>query len=453
MKRDMISSIRVLLERQPVTMSSQDSLHARFARGVAWSLVSNLVSQGLKLVASVVSARLLGQVSFGELGMINSTVMLFGVFAGSGLGMAATKYVAELRSREPEQAGRVIGFLLKLASATGGFVALVVFLFAPLVASRALDAPHLAIELRIGCAMLVLNALNGVQLGALAGMESFRSLALVNFVGGLVHLPSIALGSWFLGLRGVVGAYVAVAVITWLISQIVLRHECASLGIPLSYQKARAEWSILWEFALPALVVSMSTQPFAWLARVLLANQPNGYAEVGIFTAAFSWTNVLLFLPQQVSQPSMPILSNLYGQGRTKAAARLIRTTLSLTVTLSFLVAMPLMLLSPHIMGAYGESFGASWLVLVIILVAYTVGAGTLVFRNVFAASGRMWWQALHSMIWGIALVGIAVLLAGYGALGLSVAYLIAFIALLAIQTAFLSRSNAIASGVVRNEN
>jgi len=37
---------------------------------------------------------LLGTVGFGELGVIQSTVGMFGVFAGLGLGMTATKYVA-----------------------------------------------------------------------------------------------------------------------------------------------------------------------------------------------------------------------------------------------------------------------------------------------------------------------------------------------------------------------
>src|ERR1022692_3038167 len=40
--------------------------------------------------------------------MIQSTVGMLGIFAGLGLGITATKYVAELRSHDPERAGRII---------------------------------------------------------------------------------------------------------------------------------------------------------------------------------------------------------------------------------------------------------------------------------------------------------------------------------------------------------
>jgi len=45
------------------------SLRARFAKGATWSLIGAVISQGLALVASVIVARLLGEVGFGELGM------------------------------------------------------------------------------------------------------------------------------------------------------------------------------------------------------------------------------------------------------------------------------------------------------------------------------------------------------------------------------------------------
>src|SRR5437764_513589 len=56
------------------------SLRARFARGAFWSLIGAAVSQGLGMFAEVVVARRLGKTTFGELGMIESTVGLFGVF-------------------------------------------------------------------------------------------------------------------------------------------------------------------------------------------------------------------------------------------------------------------------------------------------------------------------------------------------------------------------------------
>ena len=60
------------------------------------------------LIASMVVARILGKNEFGELGMIQSTVGMLGVFAGFGLGLTATKHVAELKHSNPERTGRIL---------------------------------------------------------------------------------------------------------------------------------------------------------------------------------------------------------------------------------------------------------------------------------------------------------------------------------------------------------
>ena len=72
----------------------------RLARGVFWSMAGAVISRGLMLAAWVLVARMLGKTGYGELGMIQSTVGMFGVFAGFGLGLSATKHVAEFRRCE-----------------------------------------------------------------------------------------------------------------------------------------------------------------------------------------------------------------------------------------------------------------------------------------------------------------------------------------------------------------
>src|SRR5882672_5888251 len=85
-----------------------DSTARHFAIGAFWALVGAVVSRGLTLASSVVAGRLLGTTGFGEVGMIQSTQGLFGVLAGAGLGLAATKYVAEFRSVDAAKAGRCV---------------------------------------------------------------------------------------------------------------------------------------------------------------------------------------------------------------------------------------------------------------------------------------------------------------------------------------------------------
>ena len=47
-----------------------------------WTFAGTVISRGLMFVATVAVARILGKTAYGELGMIQSTVGMFSVFAG-----------------------------------------------------------------------------------------------------------------------------------------------------------------------------------------------------------------------------------------------------------------------------------------------------------------------------------------------------------------------------------
>src|ERR1700722_8315688 len=93
---------------RPVWLRLRSSpLGARIARGTFWMLMGAVISRMLGLLTSILLARILGKIAFGELSIIQSTTGLFGAFAGLGIGITATKYVAEFRESKPVRCGRV----------------------------------------------------------------------------------------------------------------------------------------------------------------------------------------------------------------------------------------------------------------------------------------------------------------------------------------------------------
>ncbi|MEI8356551.1 MAG: oligosaccharide flippase family protein, partial [Deltaproteobacteria bacterium] len=126
----------------------------RLAHGTFWSMMGAGASQSLMLLTSIISARILGKQQFGEFGIINNTIGMFGVFAGFALGMTATKYVAEFRRKDPAKAGRIVALSSLVAMGTGAAVALVLLVIAPWLASKTLAAPQLTTLLRISAGFL-----------------------------------------------------------------------------------------------------------------------------------------------------------------------------------------------------------------------------------------------------------------------------------------------------------
>ena len=267
----MIRSLHVWASNKQAQILVPGSLGARFARGAFWSLVGTVIAQGLGMIASIVTARLLGATGFGEFGMIVSTVGTFGVFAGLGLGLTATKYIAEYHIRDPDTRRPYSGLVTQVAVISSGLISVVLFVIAPWLAAKTLNAPHLVDELRLGCLLLFFNSLNGLQTGALAGFEAFKTITKVNLLRGLLNFPVMIAGVWFFGLIGAVAATVVVAAGGWWLNHRALKKECNRAGVINSYRGAGTELPMLWNFAFPAflsgVVVGLLSMALQYIAR------------------------------------------------------------------------------------------------------------------------------------------------------------------------------------------
>jgi len=408
-------------------MWAADSLRGRFARGAFWSLIGAVISQGSLLAASVVTARLLGRERFGEYGMIQSTVGMFGVFAGMGLGLTATKYVAELRVTNPGRAGRIIALSTAVALGTGTAAVLALLAVAPWLAASTLNAPHLSTELRIAAGVLFLNALSGTQSGVLAGFEAFRAIARVNLIRGVLTFPLAVAGVLLWNLRGAVTALVAAAAVGWILNHFAIHAECRRSSVPVRWESFWTDRAILWRFSLPAFLGGAMTSPAIWAASSILVNQPHGYAEMGLFSAANQWRTAVAFLPSLFSQPLLSMLSNV-GVGDLRSFRKLLRANLLLSFGLSALIAAPIVFCSSWIMRAYGRHFLAGRPVLILLVLATVISSTAAVIGQAIASLDRMWWAFILNSIWALVLIASAIILVPrYGAVGLAEAFVASY--------------------------
>jgi O-antigen/teichoic acid export membrane protein len=401
------SRTEVDLSSSPVT---SESLRSRFARGAIWSLIGTLISQGLTLLAFIVTARFLGKAGLGELGIVNSTVGVFGTFAGLGLGLTTTKYVAEFRTKDAERAGRIIGLTSMIAAASSGLVAIGICLFAHPVATHILNAHELAEELRIGSLLLLLNTMNGVQTGTLSGLEAFREIAQANCLRGLIAFPLMIIGVVSWGLPGAVWGLVASSAVAWSLNHLFLRKKCRKAGISPHVSGIRHEFPILWSFSLPASLAEVAVGPAIWAANAILVNQTNGYAEMGVFSAANQWRNALMFIPNVLLQVALPILSSLDVDSSDSARSRF-SNTFEITQTLTLAVVFPLgvliMFYGDIVIGFYGAQFSNAFpslvgVTLTVMIIGVSAAGGPAI-----QARDRMWVGFGLNLIWGTILLSV----------------------------------------------
>ena len=312
----------------------------------------------------------------------------------------------------------------------GGAVALVLFVATPRLVSTLLKAPHLIVEFRLGCALLFLNGLIATQLGALYGLERFKTAALLNVFRGLVSLPLVATGIWWAGIRGAVAALVLVALTTWVLAQRVVLRACSNSGILISWRHLQPEMPALWRFSLPAFTASALVGPATWLGNTFLVNQVNGYAELGGFNAANQWRNAALLLPTVLGQTLMPILSSLLEQGDLVGSRKVVLYSIGVSVGVAVPVAAILVVGRTGIMALYGPGFASFSPVVILVALTFLLQTLQMPIGQVIVASGRMWLAAALNLGWTLAFVAAAWFLVGrgMGALGLALSYFLSYL-------------------------
>lgn len=400
----------------------------RLARGTFWSLVGAVLSRLLGLFASIFVARLLGKVGLGELGIIQSTVGIFSTFAGLGLGLTATKHVAEHRVINPVLVGETIGLLSLISWGSGLLMTLVILSLSPWLAMHTLAAPQLGRELEFGSLLLLFGVINGVQTGILSGFEAFKSIARVNVICGLANFPIMVGGAYFGGLTGAVWGLVASLALNCGLNYLAVRQEAMAAGVVVTYRHVHKHWPLLWRFGLPGMLSGLIAGPVNWGTGTLLVNQPGGYAEMGILNATNTWFQAVAFLPNLLGQVLLPILASYMA---TNNRAGMNRALVLATVANSIIV-LPVVVIgsifSRHVMGLYGAGFAQGWPVLVLTLLC----AGVLTVQGPITdrliAASKMWAYLLAVLIWGgVLIAGSYLLVPAHGSAGLAVARLLAY--------------------------
>jgi O-antigen/teichoic acid export membrane protein len=402
------------------------SPRARLARGGVWMLAGIGAQQATSLVSYIAAARVLGVSGFGELTLVRSTTAAFIVLATSHLGLSATRYVAELRVTDPDRAGRVLGLVLTTGLASGA-VATALFFVAGLTA--VLDVarvPQLGGALAVGSALIVLSAIGIVQTGALTGLEAFRAASAQLALEGVMAGVGTVVGALTAGVTGAVTGLVLATLIACVIRSRVLSAKCRAAGITIRFRGAADERATLWRFVLPSWLYGVSTQPFEWLSRLLLARGPGGLTDVGVFSAAFSWSQALLLVPAQVGRAAMPILTEQHAKGDAGGFGRILGETLLAAVAFLVVAGGLVVAGSRWIMAAYGSAFTDGTTVLAVLVLSSLGTALLLLLRIAHLAAGRAWSQAVIGLVWGATLVGTFMLAGARDAVGLAIAHLVA---------------------------
>jgi O-antigen/teichoic acid export membrane protein len=380
------------------------------------------------LGGAIVLARQLGRQGFGEFGIITSTAGMFSAFAGFGVGTTATRYVAALRETNPARAGRIVALSAIFTLGSGIVFGGIMFGLAPWIASEWLAAPGLFPHLRVASLALIAGAVSTAQTGALTGLEAFGTTARLSVLGSLATVLASVLGASWFGLPGAVWGVVVPSIGLAVAAWVAVRREGRRLGIRIAYRQFGSELEVLWRFSLPAFLAGSLVGPVLWGCMALIARLPDGYSQVGLFHAANQWFAAILFIPGQIGNVLLPVLSEQHEGGNRRRVQRILTRSTQLMALVVCLPCLLLALASPYVILLYGQDYAAASGILALSVLTAAVVAMMTPVSTIIAATGHMWAGFWMNLGWASAFSIATWCLQEKGALGLATARFVAYV-------------------------
>lgn len=317
-----------------------------------WSLLGNVIGKGLALVAGIVVARLLGKDLFGEYGVVRSTILTIGIFSTFGLGYTATKYIAQYKNHSREKLELFIKYANIITLTFSGTMAILLFVFAEIVAIKVFDIAHLKVPLRILSILIIFNAITTTQIGVLAGFGKFKEIAKINSLIGVLTFVFSSTLTYFFSLEGALLSLLIVQILNCIFNFFVVRKE-----LPKDVDFIKKDTSLFREilsFSTPIALQECTYAVVSWLSSILLVRYAS-VGDLGMHSAAMQWNAVILFIPGILRNV---VLSHLSSSADNKSQHNyILKKTIQVNFVATLIPCILVALASGYIAKSYGETF------------------------------------------------------------------------------------------------
>lgn len=393
---------------------------AKIIKGVFWSFLGVFISKGFVFIALFLVARILSVQEYGKLGLLQSYINTFTLFSLASFGTTATKYLAVYKDTEKEKASEIFSLTRLFVAGLSVLILLISIIFNDHICHYIIGDMNLKKESLICAVAIFFGSLNGLQVGALAGLESFKSISIVNIVNGILSLPLIIFSAKFYGISGVVVSLALINISIWACSAILLRNDLIKYKLYFTIKRLGSHLDTLYYFSLPAFLSSLMLAPVVLVCNSFLVKyNSNGYYELGIFNATNNFSQVGTILIGIVGQVFYPMAMQNFGKDNKKFDFFNIHNS----YIIGFLIFIPIIILP----DLFSQLFGAKymnqqmyWSMIFVALSSLVIAQKQGIARN-FAAGNFMWFSVFSNLVWGISTIVICYLLVDKGALGRSI--------------------------------
>lgn len=276
-------------------------------KGTFWLTFGSFVAKGLVVVAYLFLAKILTVEAYGEYGMVKATVDNLLIFASLGVGITATKYVSEEKDSRKQFVSQVLGTSILVTFMLSALLLVLLLVFSEYITTHFLNQPSLYIPFLFVGGIVMVVALTSILQGSLLGLQDYKRIFYLQGIQGVSLCIGLCLGGYVYGVTGaVVGNLIAMLLVT-IIGFVLLYRSSDSWGIQISLQNVKRTLIKISTFAIPAALATLVGAPALWLLNANLARIPNGFEQLGIYSAVLIFSLALKTVNTSLGNALLPM--------------------------------------------------------------------------------------------------------------------------------------------------
>lgn len=399
-----------------------------------WHAASYGFNRGFPFIAAFAAARILDIVAFGEFVAAVTFFATVLMVVDLGLSLSVTSRVARNVGAAPHLVPLTVFMGVALCLLLGVLAAVAVTVDADGVAGLFFGGTEMAGFVHAAAIYVPMAAIAAVLGGGFTGLQRYRTQAILGLIGGVAYFLAVIGGAW----RG--GALLAVwgAAFGMMFRALVSVAAAARSPLAGGWRASRAELTkegrALAAIALPASIAAFAWMPTNSIILALILSEAGGKIEAGGLGAVMQVYAVVLVAPSLLTLFTLSRLSLITGPGAAARQGAFVFRWGAAMTALTLMFAGAVALFAPFIMGLFGPEFVPYSDVLVVMMACAALQAPQGIFSNYLVAAGRHWSRVSHWYIWAGLVLTTQLLTPEMTAMSSARAYLVGWIALLAIQ-------------------
>lgn len=359
----------------------------KIAKGAGIVFVGLIISKFIIYFYRLFIARYFGPSDYGLFSLGLAVLGIVSIFALLGLPTGVTRYVSFYKAERDEQRVKgVITSSLKMVFVLSIFLASVLFLLSPFIASRVFNAPELTNVLRILSLAIPFSSLSAVLFSTFIGFKKVEYQVYTESIfSNLTKVIAVVIfGLLGFGVVGIALSWTVALILTFFLAIYFLDKKVYPIfKTPIKSISLKRE---LLSYSLPLSLASFLWVIIGWTDTLMI-----GYfmtsTDVGIYNVALPTSQLLRLFPFALLALFLPIMTELYSEKKITEMERLYKTVTRWAFYINFPIFLLFIFFSKQILNVmFGSDYIIGWMALVILGTGYMVNSLGLIASQVVYA-------------------------------------------------------------------